>query len=82
MAKPPKRDYVTVTIPHWREVEVPAGMMDVAARRTRHLHGVSMLVTLRELLQSAYLQGINDALDVALTPAGRDALAGSQGIPS
>ncbi len=75
MAQQHPRKYVTRTIPHWTEVEIPEGVMAVAENRTRHLEGVAMLRTLKELLRDAYLQGMHDALTVALKIEGGNTAA-------
>lgn len=60
MAKQSRRPYATITIPRWNRVEVPEGMLRLAAKRTEYLHGIAMRTTLHEMLQSAYIQGVND----------------------
>lgn len=75
MAKQKRRAYATITVPHWDRVEVPDGAMALAERRTAHLAGVAMRTTLRELLASAYLQGITDTAAILDRPSFREMLA-------
>lgn len=56
-----KHDYVTITIPRWHDIEVPEGMFGVAVKRTSHLQVQAYHKPLREVLASAYIQGIHDA---------------------
>lgn len=55
--------------------EVPSGIVVVAQNRTRHLHRRAVMVPVEQLLRDAYIQGMTDAFDAALTPEGRKALS-------
>lgn len=75
-ARSDKRRMVTLRFPASDRVEVPPGAFKLARERTAHLHRhVEQPVT--ELLGHAYLQGINDAMQVIertgwLPPAQRE----------
>lgn len=70
------RSYRSVRVPDYRLTDVPEGMWEVAHSRTEHIMVVMPArLSLRDLVANAYLQGVSDTLDVAMTDRGRDALA-------
>lgn len=75
MAQQKRRKYQTITVPHWENREVPESMWAVAARRIEHLRIFCFHRPLGDLLANAYLQGINDAFDVAEKSGGVDGQA-------
>lgn len=58
-----KRRYHTITYPLAEEREVTPGIQALASKRTEHLHRMLPHRTAADLLASAYLQGMTDALE-------------------
>lgn len=58
-----KRPKVTMTYPATRKAEISHAIAAVAESRTRHLYRLAADTAPSELLVSAYLQGVTDAID-------------------
>lgn len=57
----PKRRRVTMTCPAYCQEPLPVAAAEVAERRTAHLESLAFRQPIRELLVSAYMQGIVDS---------------------
>ncbi len=57
------RRKITVNFPASRDIEIPKGMLRLAAKRTEFLRRLAADRPLRDLFVFAYLQGANDGID-------------------